>query len=69
MDPNTKSNVKFHIGDVGGSAWEEISVGGSDFAKANYGWPTMEGPCKRGDDRDCPESSEFLDALYYYEHA
>lgn len=69
MDPNSKSKVKFHIGDVGASVWEEISVGGADYAKANYGWPPMEGPCKRGDNRDCPKPSEYLDPFYYYEHS
>ncbi|KAI2511401.1 Glucose Sorbosone dehydrogenase [Fragilaria crotonensis] len=69
MDPNVKSKVKFHVGDVGASAWEEISVGGSDYSKANYGWPPMEGPCERGDNRDCPKPSEFLDPFYYYEHS
>ena len=68
MDPNTKSKVKFHIGDVGASAWEEISVGGTDYAKANYGWPTMEGPCEKGDLKNCPKPSEFLDPFYFYEH-
>ena len=28
----------------------------------------MEGPCKRGDTRDCPERSEYVDPFYYYEH-
>ncbi len=68
MDPNTKSKVKFHIGDVGGSKWEEISVGGTDYAKANYGWPLREGPCKRNNDEDCAVISPYLDPLHYYEH-
>lgn len=68
MDPNTKSSVFFHVGDVGAATWEEISVGGSDHRKANYGWPTMEGPCVLGDKKDCPQPSQFLDPFYYYQH-
>jgi PKD repeat protein len=68
MDPNTKDKVKFHIGDVGASVWEEISVGGTDHAKANYGWPPMEGPCERNSKTACQEQSEYLDPIYYYEH-
>ena len=68
MDPNTIDEVKFHIGDVGASHWEEISVGGTGYAKANYGWPSREGPCKRGDTSDCAALSEYLDPFYYYQH-
>ena len=68
MDPNTLSKVKFHIGDVGGSKWEEITIGGTDYAKANYGWPLMEGPCERNDNSDCPLIAEYLDPFHYYEH-
>jgi hypothetical protein len=68
MDPNTNDKVKFHVGDVGASAWEEISLGGTDYAGVDYGWPTMEGPCKRGDNRDCPVRRKFKDPFYYYEH-
>ena len=69
MDPNTKSKVKFHIGDVGWQHWEEISVGGTDYPKANYGWPQMEGPCNRGETTDCPKPSQYIDPFYYYEHS
>jgi hypothetical protein len=33
IDPNTNSKVKFCIGDIGGATWEEISVGGIDYAQ------------------------------------
>lgn len=68
MDPNTVDKVKFHIGDVGGSQWEEISVGGTDYPLANYGWPVMEGPCNIHSNTECPTRSEFQDPIYYYEH-
>jgi PKD repeat protein len=68
MDPNSADKVKFHIGDVGASTWEEISVGGADYAKANYGWPPMEGPCDRGSNKECPIRNEYEDPIYYYEH-
>jgi glucose/arabinose dehydrogenase/PKD repeat protein len=69
MDPNTKNKVKFHVGDVGASAWEEISVGGTDYKGMNYGWPINEGPCKPGDRNDCPVRGEgFVDPFHYYEH-
>jgi PKD repeat protein len=68
MDPNTVDKVKFHVGDVGAAAWEEISVGGTDYPLANYGWPVMEGPCDIGSNTDCPTRSEFQDPIYYYEH-
>jgi PKD repeat protein len=68
MDPNTKDKVKFHVGDVGASVWEEISVGGTDYAKANYGWPPREGPCERNSNTACQEQFQFEDPIYYYEH-
>lgn len=68
MDPNTKDKVKFHIGDVGASVWEEISVGGTDYAKANYGWPPLEGPCERNSNTACQVPTEFVDPIYYYQH-
>jgi hypothetical protein len=68
MDPNTKDKVKFYIGDVGASTWEEISVGGTDYAKANYGWPDMEGPCEMGSTTNCPAPSKYKDPFYYYQH-
>lgn len=51
MDPNTKDKVRFVIGDVGGSYWEEINEGGEDYIGTNYLWPskcrnTHFEPCK-----------------------
>lgn len=39
MDVNTKNKVRLVIGDVGGSFWEEINEGGSDYIGTNYRWP------------------------------
>ena len=39
MDVNTKEKVRFAIGDVGGSYWEEINEAGTDFIGTNYRWP------------------------------
>lgn len=69
IDPNTKAKVRFYIGDVGASRWEEISVGGTDYAKANYGWPRIEGPCVRGQRTNCSIPTQFLDPIYFYEHS
>jgi PKD repeat protein len=68
MDPNTRNKVKFHVGDVGASTWEEISVGGTDFPLANYGWPEREGPCKIGSKTECSTVRSYKDPLYYYQH-
>ena len=40
MDPNTRDKVRFVIGDVGGSYWEEINEGGADYKGTNYMWPS-----------------------------
>lgn len=69
MDPNTEDEkVVFHVGDVGAAVWEEISVGGTDYPKVNYGWFEKEGPCKRNQNDNCPVQEEYLDPFYYYEH-
>jgi PKD domain len=68
MDPNTQNKVIFHIGDVGASTWEEISVGGTDFPAANYGWPQREGPCKIGSTTECSTVGSYKDPLYFYQH-
>ena len=39
MDPNTRDKVRFVIGDVGGSYWEEINEGGDGYIGTNYMWP------------------------------
>jgi glucose/arabinose dehydrogenase len=39
MDVNVKNKVRFVIGDVGGSYWEEINEAGTGYNGTNYGWP------------------------------
>jgi PKD repeat protein len=70
MDPNEKNKVKFYVGDVGGSQWEEINEAGTDHAGKNYGWPIYEGPCEIGSTTDCPVPNPtfITDPVYYYEH-
>lgn len=43
LDPNEQKKTKFTIQDVGGRTWEELSYGGTDYEKADYGWKTYEG--------------------------
>ena len=40
MDPNTRDKVRYVIGDVGGSYWEEVNEGGAGYAGTNYMWPS-----------------------------
>lgn len=54
LDPNENKKTKFSIQDVGGRTWEELSYGGTDYAKANYGWKDYEGPCHRHLIDECP---------------
>lgn len=69
MDVNTRDKVRFAIGDVGASVWEEISLGGTDFAGTNYAWPDYEGPCKNGSTKDCAKPGKGItDPFYYYQH-
>jgi hypothetical protein len=73
MNPNPPSGkVEFYVHDVGRSSWEEISVGGTGYEKANYGWREREGPCEVGktksDNCGVVDPSEFTDPIYFYEH-
>jgi len=70
MDPHSTEKVRFLVSDVGGKTWEEISVGGTDYAGANYGWPIHEGPCLYNSFEDCSvgDETEFADPLYWYAH-
>ena len=72
MDRDSTERVLYAIGDVGASVWEEISFGGADFAGANYGWPTFEGPCIRGSqDVDClipTDDESYIEPHHYYTH-
>jgi glucose/arabinose dehydrogenase len=49
FDPNT-SATRFFINDVGQSTREEVDDG---LIGANYGWPTREGQCPRGENPPC----------------
>jgi len=49
FDPNAPG-TRFHINDVGQSAWEEIDLG---TAGADYGWNLREGHCANGSTTNC----------------
>jgi glucose/arabinose dehydrogenase/PKD repeat protein len=69
MDVNTKNKVRFAVGDVGASLWEEISYGGTDYKGTNYRWPDFEGPCKRNSITECPRfGAGMTEPFYYYLH-
>jgi glucose/arabinose dehydrogenase len=48
------------VNDVGEDTWEEIDEVAS---RANYGWPTHEGPAGSPD-----PTSDYRDPLFYYGH-
>eukprot|EP00978_Attheya_sp_CCMP212_P032858 scaffold130052_cov78-Attheya_sp.AAC.1 len=68
MDPS-KESVRFFVGDVGRTNWEEISEGGLGFETANYGWRGREGPCEEGESTSdkcgLPDSS-LTDPIHWY---
>ena len=69
LDPHTpNSETRFFINDVGGSKWEEISEGGTDFKGANYGYREREGPCRIGSVDNCSPEDDFKDPFYWYQH-
>jgi glucose/arabinose dehydrogenase/PKD repeat protein len=70
LDPNTASGkVRFAIGDVGASDWEELDYGGTAYSGTNYGWYTFEGPCTKGDRKDCPgQGPGSTEPFYYWQH-
>ena len=70
MDPTETEKVKFNLGDVGGAYWEELNVGGTDYAGRNYGWPLWEGPCRESSFTDCPIPTEIsgVEPYHFYEH-
>jgi len=62
FDPNTPG--RFFINDVGQNAFEEIDDGGIG---RNYGWPSREGPCDRGDPLPCtPPPAGVTDPITSY---
>ena len=71
MDPQSTDRVRFLVSDVGSRRWEEISVGGTDYAGANYGWPLLEGPCDYDTVDSCSigeGGSPYTDPLFWYGH-
>jgi Glucose / Sorbosone dehydrogenase len=74
LDHNTKEKVRFAISDVGGAYWEELSIGGTDYAGKFYGWHDYEGVCKRNSAEDCPiaenvfENEQLIEPFHWYEH-
>lgn len=70
LDPNTNDgSTQFYIGDVGGTKWEEISLGGTNFAGGNFGWNTREGPCLSNSYTSCRDSgSDVIDPIFWYGH-
>lgn len=64
FDPNS-ATTKFRINDVGDSTWEEVDEG---IAGANYGWPTREGPCLRGQNAGCTPDPAFVEPLTAYQN-
>ena len=70
LDPNTApGQVRFAIGDVGASDWEDLSYGGTGYNGTNYGWYTFEGPCIKGERKDCPaQGPGSTEPFYYWEH-
>ena len=72
LNPNTNKNItEIYITDVGGKSWEEVSITGSGYAGANYGWSDREGPCRLDSYELCSKPPEYLnyqDPIYYYQH-
>jgi len=70
MDPSETEKVRFSISDVGGAYWEELSIGGTDYAARNYGWPDWEGPCRESSLTNCPIPNDnfAMEPYHYYQH-
>jgi hypothetical protein len=68
LDPNEPTKTRMAISDVGGKVWEELNYAGTDYAGANYGHKTYEGPCLRHTTDECPISEEFTDPFHFYQH-
>ncbi len=64
FDPNSPT-TKFRINDVGDQTWEEVDDG---IAGANYGWPTREGPCLRGQSTGCTADPNFTEPRTAYQN-
>lgn len=66
MDPTATDTTRFYVNDVGAAAWEEVSIGGSDYKGVHYGWGTREGPCDRESVTDCAPLPQYQDPEYWY---
>lgn len=69
LNTNILNETRFVIGDVGASDWEELSTSGSAFAGKNYGWPTYEGVCLKGERSICPaQGPNDVEPFNYWQH-
>ncbi|KAL3915336.1 MAG: hypothetical protein SGILL_005703, partial [Bacillariaceae sp.] len=68
LDPNESTKTRFAISDVGGKVWEELNYAGTDWAGANYGYKTHEGPCLRHSTEECPMPESMTEPFHYYMH-
>jgi len=66
MDPTTTTGVRFLINDVGMSAYEEVSEGGTGYETKHYGWHQREGPCKTWGLDDCVPDPQFIDPIFWW---
>ena len=65
MEARTSDGAIF-VADVGQNTWEELN---QVSKKANYGWPSREGPCPTGQKLPCPTAPpQFTDPILYYQH-
>jgi PKD repeat protein len=70
VDVNSVDKVRFAVGDVGNSLWEEVSYGGTDYKGKNYGWSVYEGPCVLNSVTNCPiHPVGYTEPFYYYIHS
>ena len=60
LDVLSGTSPRMFVNDVGEDTWEEIDEVAS---RANYGWPTHEGPAGSPD-----PTSDYRDPLFYYGH-
>lgn len=72
------SQSNSQVNDVGAELWEEMSLGGDDYVNGSYdkglqdfGWPTLEGPCrpnKRSNCEDPQQGGAFRPPHHFYMH-
>jgi len=74
MNPNV-NETQFYVNDVGASTWEEVSIGGTGYEGANYGWPEREGPCRHGrtcngvdGNNNCVLDDAYNEPVHFYGH-